>query len=210
MTPKTETKTAKEFTKMVSPTKEGLRQQLKDAGFLKHVEDWMERYHSQFQSPLPASVPTEMPDVSDEAIEIRIAMSLFAATPEYKQGFETGGLNIGQWVRNLLLPLIEKKDKEIEVLVSEGERLELNWQKETGVLMQSLEQKDKEIEGLKSILVEDTAYPLSETLSLLITATDKLLHKYGYDGHDYEEMEAALKQAGKIKELYEIFKNESK
>jgi hypothetical protein len=35
---------AKEFTKNVSPTKWGLREQLQDSGQLKFVHEWMNRY----------------------------------------------------------------------------------------------------------------------------------------------------------------------
>ena len=40
------------FTKEVSPTMEGLRQQLKDAGFLKHVHELMNRFADQETSHL--------------------------------------------------------------------------------------------------------------------------------------------------------------
>ena len=35
---------SREFTKKVSPTKWGLREQLQDSGQLKFVHDWMNRY----------------------------------------------------------------------------------------------------------------------------------------------------------------------
>lgn len=39
------------------------------------------------------------------------------------------------------------------------------------------------------------AYPLPDVMQLLVRATEKLLIDKGYDGHDYEEMEQAVRAA---------------
>lgn len=48
-----------------------------------------------------------------------------------------------------------------------------------------------------NLLAMDSAYPLHDSLRLLIKAANKLLIDKGYDGHDYEEMEQAVRAGEK-------------
>lgn len=48
---------------------------------------------------------------TDEDIELEMAKSLLAATPEYQRGFETGGLMMAQWMRERALEIISQKNK---------------------------------------------------------------------------------------------------
>lgn len=58
----------------------------------------------------------------------------------------------------------------------------------------------EEIVSSKSAEGLDTAYPLTEVLRLLISATEILLYRKDYDGPEYEEMMQAVKSAKAMQE----------
>ena len=61
--------------------------------------------------------------------------------------------------------------------------------------------------SLIELLGLDDPYSLTEVLDRLIWATEYLLHKKSYDGHNYEELEQSVRRAKEIKSL--IIKNEN-
>lgn len=60
---------------------------------------------------------------------------------------------------------------------------------------------------MPSLPFMDGAYPLTEVLKYLIDATDILLHKYDYDGHNWEILQCAMERGKSI--LKEINGNEA-
>lgn len=53
-------------------------------------------------------------------------------------------------------------------------------------------------DNMEAILATGTAWPLHDVLKKLIEASEILLHKKDYDGHNYEEIEICVKTAKEI------------
>ncbi len=101
--------------------------------------------------------------------------------------------------------------KERDELKEENEALEneiLEKRNSIETLLNKLGNQNNELFALKQLnselLALDNPWPLDSVLKKLIDATHILLNQKSYDGHDYEEMETAIKRS------YELLKTISK